>query len=156
MNLLVPCAYPNPMPSLAQIHLPVPPLPSQFPPHIIYNFCVSLHSLMLQVEPGFEVGARAGPSAERWALMQRTPGNSQAGPNGGEWFTASVDMRSAERAYDKLREEGGEVSGSLLETLAARGDRFGKPARGLTPCQAENKFRPCSSRQSAIDDRLPR
>ena len=122
-NLLVPCSYPNPMPSLAQCRLPVPPLPSHYPPHAIYNFCASLHSLMLLVEPPSE--GLPGQREERWALMQKTPSNGQAGLLGGEWFTAPVDIRAAEKARKRLNKDQDGVQGGLLEVFAANGDNFG-------------------------------
>lgn len=131
-NLLVPCSYPNPMPSLAQFHFPIPPLPSHYPPHIIYNFCASLHSLMLQIEPPSE--ALAQPVGERWTLMQKTPSNGSAGQVGGEWFTASVDMRAAAVAKQKLgKDVDVETSGSLLEALAMQGDKFGESRASCIP-----------------------
>lgn len=118
-NLLVPCAYPNPVPSLSQFHLPVPPLPSHYPPLVIYTFCASLHSLLLSIEPD---GSGAGVDAERWALMQRTPGSS-----GGDWFTSSVDIRSIGDALEKenVKQESDDEKGTLLERWAATGDKFG-------------------------------
>ncbi|OCF54114.1 hypothetical protein L486_08308 [Kwoniella mangroviensis CBS 10435] len=105
-NLLVPCQYPNPVPARAQFHLPVPPLPSHFPPHIIYNFCASMHSLLLEIEPK---GGHDGVSIERWALTQKTP-------QAGEWFTSAVDSREVQKRKGK--------DGDLLESLAAKGDSF--------------------------------
>nr|XP_031862788.1 uncharacterized protein CI109_001800 [Kwoniella shandongensis]KAA5529860.1 hypothetical protein CI109_001800 [Kwoniella shandongensis] len=108
-NLLVPCQYPNPVPSRAQFHLPVPPLPPHFPSHGIYDFCAALHSLLLEVEPK---GSASGFSAERWALVQKTP-------QGGEWFTSAVDPREVEKKKGE---------GSLLETMAASGTQFANAA----------------------------
>nr|XP_019042668.1 hypothetical protein I302_08372 [Kwoniella bestiolae CBS 10118]OCF21598.1 hypothetical protein I302_08372 [Kwoniella bestiolae CBS 10118] len=105
-NLLVPCQYPNPVPARAQFHLPMPPLPSHFRPHIIYNFCASMHSLLLEIEP--RVG-NDGVFVERWALMQKTP-------QAGEWFTSAVDVREVQKRK-------GEES-NLLESMAERGDAF--------------------------------
>ncbi|WVQ70062.1 uncharacterized protein L199_008286 [Kwoniella botswanensis] len=85
-------------------HLPVPPLPSHFPPHIIYNFCASMHSLLLEIEPK---GGHDGVSIERWALTQKTP-------QVGEWFTSAVDSREVQKRKVK--------DGDLLENLAAKGD----------------------------------
>jgi len=121
-NLLVPCAYPNPMPSLAQFHLPVPSLPSHYRPHIIYAFCAALHSILLQAEPGIQ---RAGVEGERWALMQRTAGTGQT--PGGDWFTAAADMGLAESTWARFsRLDGGEDKSSLLEAYGALGDKFGQ------------------------------
>jgi hypothetical protein len=105
-NLLVPCAYPNPFPSLDQFDLPLPPLPSHFPPQKIYTFCQGLYSLLQQIHPG-----KAYTRSERWGLVQRVPSAQGAG----DWFTSNVDAR-----------EVGSKGGSLLEELAAHGDRFGK------------------------------
>ncbi|WWD15930.1 hypothetical protein CI109_100354 [Kwoniella shandongensis] len=93
------------VPSRAQFHLPVPPLPPHFPSHGIYDFCAALHSLLLEVEPK---GSASGFSAERWALVQKTP-------QGGEWFTSAVDPREVEKKKGE---------GSLLETMAASGTQF--------------------------------
>ena len=110
-NLLVPCSYPNPMPSRAHFHAPLPPLPSYFRPHVIYNFCAGLHPLMLQIEPGRSLDQ----AVERWALVQRIP---QGG--GADWFTAPVDARQAEALLEKLPD-----ATSVLEAYAAKGDMFG-------------------------------
>ncbi|KAK8869797.1 hypothetical protein IAR55_000365 [Kwoniella newhampshirensis] len=93
------------VPSRAQFHLPVPPLPPHFPSHVIYSFCAALHSLLLEVEP---TGSPSGFSAERWALMQKTP-------QGGEWFTSAVDPREVQKTNKE---------GTLLETMAASGTQF--------------------------------
>ncbi|WVQ98746.1 hypothetical protein IAU59_005877 [Kwoniella sp. CBS 9459] len=85
-NLLVPCQYPNPVPARSQFHIPVPPLPAHLRPHGIYNFCASLYSLLLEVEPGS--ASDSGVHVERWALTQKTP-------QAGEWFTSAVDVREA-------------------------------------------------------------
>ena len=110
------------MPSLAQIHLPVLPLPSHYRPHAIYNFCAALHALLLEIEPRNRTDS---PSAERWALMQKLPGNASSS-NPGEWFTAAADIRMTEDALRKMKKDGKEVLGTLLETFAARGDKFGE------------------------------
>ncbi|WWC61106.1 uncharacterized protein I303_103684 [Kwoniella dejecticola CBS 10117] len=109
-NLLAPVLYPNPVPARSQFHLPVPPLPPHFPSHAIYNFCASLHSLLLEIEPH---GGEAGLVAERWGLMQKTP-------QGGEWFTGAADAREVEKRKGK------ESSEHLLEKLAESGVAFGE------------------------------
>ncbi|WWC69449.1 uncharacterized protein I206_103388 [Kwoniella pini CBS 10737] len=100
----------------AQFHLPVPPLPSHFPSHSIYNFCASLYSLLLEVEPQ---GSGEGLSAERWALIQKTP-------QAGEWFTGAADAREVQKRKAK------EASGNLLEKLAENGDAFGESLRMIS------------------------
>lgn len=128
-NLLVPCAYPNPMPTLKNFNLPVPPLPSHLPPHVIYNFCASIHSLMRHIAPSnsnFSAAIdqdRLSTKQQRWALMQKTP--SSHGLVGGEWFTASVDLREAESLLKTVKKEDVENK-SLLEILAESGDKFGE------------------------------
>ncbi|RXK39529.1 hypothetical protein M231_03198 [Tremella mesenterica] len=119
-NLLAPCAYPNPMPSVKTFHLPIPPLPSHLPPHNIYNFCVSLRTIMKQAEPPGDMNEE---KAERWALMQKLPTGS--GNVNGEWFTSSVDIRQVEALSKNLNEGKFEEMGSLLERLASTGTRFG-------------------------------
>ncbi|WVQ78290.1 hypothetical protein IAT38_000375 [Cryptococcus sp. DSM 104549] len=100
-HLLVPCQYPNPVPVRSAFNLPVPPLPPHFPPHAIYSFCASLHSLLLQLQP---TGKPRGFDVERWALVQKTP-------QAGDWFSGVADSREGE----KLKEPGM----SLVESLAA-------------------------------------
>lgn len=122
-HLLAPSSYPNPVPSLSRIHLPVPPLPAHFPPMTLYSFCTALHQILLQVEP-LEDGSSPldfKQTQERWALMQKTPGNG-VGTLSGEWFTASVDLREVEAAKKKVKLEPGRT---LLETLAESGQKFG-------------------------------
>jgi len=102
----------------------VSPLPSHFPPHIIYNFCASLHSLTLQIAP--PLLKLAGAPAERWALMQKTPTNGQAALIGGDWFTTSVDIRVAEEARKKMKGDQEEEVRSLLEVIAGKGDKLGE------------------------------
>lgn len=118
------------MPSLARIHLPVPPLPSHFAPLTVYSFCAALTKLLLQVEPpSSEAVPPAPPQIERWALMQKTPGNG-LGSAGGEWFTASADLREVEAARAKQGLKGSE--GTLMASLAAEGNKFGKHWLGST------------------------
>lgn len=123
-HLLLPCAYPNPVPSLARIHLPVPPLPSHFAPLTVYSFCRALHHLLLQVEAQIDESAPDVPTGtqERWALMQKTPGHG-LGTAGGDWFTTAADLREVEAARKKLKLKNGDT---LLATLAAGGDKFGE------------------------------
>lgn len=123
-HLLLPCSYPNPVPSLARIHLPVPPLPSHFAPLTVYSFCAALTRLLLQVEPPADDTAGPPNSApiERWALMQKTPGNG-LGSAGGEWFTAPANLREVEAARKKL---GVRKEETLIETLAKEGNKFGE------------------------------
>lgn len=122
-HLLLPGGYPNPVPSLARIHLPTPPLPSHFPTVAIYVFCAALHQLLLQVEPLADGTSSLESTAplERWTLMQKTPGNG-LGHASGEWFTASADLREIEDAREKMRLPDDKT---LLQTLAATGGKFG-------------------------------
>ena len=62
--------------------------------------------------------------------MQKMPASGQMGQASGEWFTAPVDLRAAEALKMKL-EAGQEEAkaGSLLEVLAAKGDKFGESAK---------------------------
>ena len=89
------------MPPLDRFHLPVPPLASHYPPHAIYNFCASLHSLMARIQPS----NLDASSSTRWALVQMTPG--------GDVFTSPADPRMEDAAARKL-----DVDSTLLETLA--------------------------------------
>lgn len=120
-NLLAPCAYPNPLPSLTHFHDPIPPLPSHFDPHDIHSFCATLHAILSQVEPS---EATKAAHVERWAIMQKIPVGS--GTMGGDWFTSSVDIRQVESILEKL-DDGKQfgAAGSLLHRLAASGSRFG-------------------------------
>lgn len=123
-NLLVPCSYPNPMPSLAQFHQPIPPLPSHYRPHVIYNFCATLRALMLRIEP--ESRSRLDPqTAEKWALVQKLPGAMNGTSNAGEWFSSVVDPRMTEITLASLKKEDENVN-SVLEKFASTGDKFGE------------------------------
>ncbi|WVF72166.1 hypothetical protein IAT40_006978 [Kwoniella sp. CBS 6097] len=104
-NLLVPCQYPNPVPARFQFHMPVPPLPSHLRPHGIYNFCASLYSLLVEIEP--ESTIAGGIDVERWALTQKTPQT-------GEWYTSAVDVRETAKK--------GEAG--LLANIAESGSSF--------------------------------
>jgi len=113
------------MPSTSQFHLPVPTLPSHYPPHPIYAFCAGLYSVMAQIAPS---DIAIGTSAERWGLMQKVPSApSGSSVDQGDWFTAGVDAREVGGLLDKLKKIQGESpsEGSLLEQLASAGDRFG-------------------------------
>jgi hypothetical protein len=124
-NLLVPCNYPNPMPPTTQFHLPVPTLPSHYPPHPIYAFCAGLYSVMAQIAPSDVV---VGTSAERWSLVQKIPhAPSSSSTDQGDWFTAGVDSREVGGLLEKLKKLQGDKpsEGTLLEQLASAGDRFG-------------------------------
>lgn len=123
-NLLVPCSYPNPMPSLAQFHQPIPPLPAHYRPHVIYNFCLGLYNLMRRIEPGQQPRLDSR-TAERWALMQKVPNSLSSNTSAGEWFSSVVDPRVVENTLGAVKKEGaGEET--LLEHLAARGDKLGE------------------------------
>ncbi|KAL7423983.1 hypothetical protein Q5752_001568 [Cryptotrichosporon argae] len=113
-NLLLPCSYPNPFPSLARVRLPAPPLPSHFPPLHVYTFCAALHPLVLGLEPG-RPAVDLARAPERWALVQKTP---PSGASGGEWFTSAADLGAVEKAE--------RVDGpGLLGRLAAASDKLG-------------------------------
>ncbi|KAL1409706.1 hypothetical protein Q8F55_003702 [Vanrija albida] len=114
-----PGGYPNPVPSRACIHLPVPPLPSHYPPAPLYTFCAALHQLLLQVEPNADGSSPLEAPSERWALVQRTPGQG-LGAAGGEWYTSPADLREIEAVRAKLK-----LDKPLLESLAAEGRKFG-------------------------------
>lgn len=89
----------------------------------LYSFCTALHQILLQVEP-LDDGTSPldlSQTQERWALMQKTPGNG-VGTLSGEWFTTSVDLREVENAKKKIKVEPGKT---LLETLAQGGQKFG-------------------------------
>lgn len=121
----MPCQYPNPFPSLAQIHQPVPALPSHYRPHVIFNFCKALHSLVLQIEPS---STKLDPtSAEKWALMQKIPPSSAGHMVQGEWWTSAADMQVSEAILRSLPKSADEdTDGTLLAKFAAKGDRFGE------------------------------
>nr|ODN88029.1 hypothetical protein L203_03235 [Cryptococcus depauperatus CBS 7841] len=87
-NVLSPVRYPNPVPPRASFNIAPPPLPSQFPPHAIYNFCGILYSLLLKTEPITALSDHF--AAERWALVQHTS-------RGVDWFTGAVDFREASK-----------------------------------------------------------
>ncbi|BEJ18218.1 hypothetical protein CspHIS471_0704950 [Cutaneotrichosporon sp. HIS471] len=120
-HLLLPASYPNPIPSLDRFHLPVPPLPSHFSPMAVYTFCRGLYALLLQVEEQIGGSTTDVKPAERWALMQKTPGHG-LGTAGGDWFTAVADLREVEAARKRLGIKNGET---LLSNLAAGDKKFG-------------------------------
>ncbi len=117
----MPASYPNPIPSLDRFHLPVPPLPSHFAPMHVYSFCRGLHALLLQVEEQIGGTTPDIKPAERWALMQKTPGHG-LGTAGGDWFTAAADLREVEAARKRMGVKNGET---LLSNLAAGEKKFG-------------------------------
>jgi len=80
------------MPPLAYFHQSLPPLPSHFRPHVIYNFCQSLYTLMLQIEPQEKLDEK---TAERWALVQRLPSSLHNNTSAGDWFSSSADLRES-------------------------------------------------------------
>jgi hypothetical protein len=89
----------------------------------IYLFCAALRELLLQVEPLSDGVSRIETTQplERWALMQKTPGNG-LGTAGGEWFTSAVDLRELEAARKSAKIKNGQT---LLSSLA-QGSKFGE------------------------------
>ena len=70
--------------------------------------------------------------------MQKMPAGGQPGQAGGEWFTSPVDIRATEALKSKLGEGQEDAkAGSLLEMLAAKGDKFGKSAKVPKPSFAK-------------------
>jgi hypothetical protein len=141
------------MPSTKQFHLPVPALPSHYPPHPIYAFCAGLYSIMAQIAPS---DVAIGTAAERWGLVQKVP-HGPSTSDSGDWFTAGVDPREVGGLLEKLKKIQGEKEGSLLEQLASTGDRFGtfpgltrvpsdsQPTRTLSLCNRQQPTRNPSS-----------
>lgn len=130
-NLLVPCNYPNPMPPTTSFHLPVPALPSHYPPHPIYAFCAGLYTLMAQISPS---DVQIGTAVERWGLVQKVPNQSSSSVDNGDWFTANVDAREVDSLLAKLRKSQSQDITSdetLMEKLASSGERLGAFLRYL-------------------------
>jgi hypothetical protein len=131
------------MPSTAQFHLPVPALPSHYPPHPIYAVCSGLYSIMAQIAPS---DVALGTTAERWGLMQKVPhAPSSSITDHGDWFTAGVDPREVGGLLEKLKKiQGDKLSdGSLLEQLASTGDRFGTLSPPYGRSRLNNSLRQC-------------
>jgi hypothetical protein len=111
------------MPSLAQFGTTVPPLPSHYRSHAIYTFCKGLHTLMKQLQPTPLPG-----QGERWALVQKIPSSGALnGSSSTEWFTSVADARAVEGLSKEKK-----VENSLLESMAAGGDKFGKYHRATS------------------------